>query len=95
MIQCLPHPSTSPILEVTNEVPPTVSYTTLGGICLGGFKDTPPMTRSLTHHNWEACNEVDDEELFEILEEMWEEVSEAGNALYHIYKWWWIFLWDV
>ena len=40
--------------------------------------------KSLTHHNWEACNEVDDEELFEILEEMWEEVREAGNALYHI-----------
>lgn len=44
--------------------------------------------KSLAHHNWEACNEVDDEELFEILEEMWEEVREAGNALYHIYKWW-------
>ena len=42
------------------------------------FKDTPPSTRSSTHRNWEACDEVDDEELAEILEEMWEEVSEAG-----------------
>lgn len=42
------------------------------------FKDMPPLTRSSTHRNWEACNEVDDEELAEILEEMWEEVSEAG-----------------
>lgn len=79
MIQCLPHPSTSPILEVTNEVPPTVSYTTLGGICLGGFKDMPPSTRSSTPPpTGKPCNEVDDEELFEILEEMWEEVREAG-----------------